>query len=94
MPLDELTEIGVEVAFRVVAEVPQLIFNKHVARYFHGVGRRAITVATFGKIKISSSLRIAPKGQKPKPRRQDWWALGVGIGIWFAALGGVVAVNL
>jgi hypothetical protein len=94
MPLDELAEIGAEAAFRLVAEVPQLIFNRHVARYFHGVGRRAIAVVTIGRIKIPSSLRIVPRGQKPKPRPPDWWALIVGILIWFAAAAGVVAANM
>ena len=60
------------------------VFSRHTARFFHGVGRRLIAVATFGAKRIPSSLRVVPKGSHPKPRRSDWLALWVGILSWVA----------
>ena len=86
--------IGEAVAFagRVAIELTaEFIFSKHGARYFHGIGRRVIAVATIGKKRIPSSLRRVPKGTHPKPRRSDWAALYVGITTFLTASGGVVA---
>jgi hypothetical protein len=92
MPAEELVELGAKIALRAVSEFPQLIFNRHVARYFHGIGRRLIALLTLGKVRIPSSLRIVPDGQAPKPRRNDWIALGVGIGTWIATFSGILVV--
>jgi hypothetical protein len=82
MPADELVEIAAKVAFRVALNVPELVFNKYVARYFHGVGRHVIMLATFGKLHIPSSLRMVPEGTKPKPTARDCVALFAGILTW------------
>jgi hypothetical protein len=60
------------------------IFSRHTARFFHGVGRRAIAVATLGGVRIPSSLRMVPAGMKARPRRADWLALWVGLLFWIA----------
>ena len=86
MPADEIVEVVARVAISAVAEVgAQLIFNRYVARYFHGVGRRAIAVSTLGKIRIPSSLRESPDGSKPRPKPSDWVALVAGILVWSGA---------
>ena len=90
MPLDDAAgEMIGEVAgftVRLVANVGvELIFNKYVARYFHGVGRHVLMVATFGKLRIPSSLRAVHAGQKPKPYALDWLALVIGVTTWVAA---------
>jgi hypothetical protein len=86
MPADELVEFAARAVIGTVLEaVPQLIFNKYVARYFHGVGRHALMLITFGTLRIPSSLRMVPPGTKPKPTGQDWLALCVGIVTWGAA---------
>lgn len=95
MPLDEIAgAIAAEVAGKVVgtfAEASvQLIFNKYVARYFHGVGRHVLMAITFGKLRIPSSLREVPKGVKPKPTGLDWLALFVGVVTWGTAVAVVV----
>jgi hypothetical protein len=82
MPADELLEIAAKVAFRVALNVPELVFNKYVARYFHGVGRHVIMLLTFGKLHIPSSLRMVPEGTKPRPTVKDWAALFAGILTW------------
>jgi hypothetical protein len=84
MPADALFEIVAEVGLRAVANVPELLFNKYVARYFHGVGRHVIMLLTLGYVRIPSSLRIVPKGTRPKPTVQDWIALITGILTWGA----------
>ncbi|HSX56550.1 MAG TPA: hypothetical protein VLG14_14690 [Sphingomonas sp.] len=60
------------------------VFSGHTARFFHGVGRRSIAVATWGRIRIPSSLRTVPRGVRPRPRRSDWLALWIGVAIWFS----------
>lgn len=77
----------VEVAF-------DTIFSRHTPRLFHGIGRRTIAIATLGRKRIPSSLRIVPKGMKPRPRRNDWLALWVGVGtsiVLLAAFGYTIA---
>lgn len=83
---DEVAEFAAQMAFRVVVNVPELIFNRHVARYFHGVGRYALMGATLGTLRIPSSLRMVPEGTKPKPTGLDWFALLTGIIAWSAAV--------
>lgn len=86
MVADEIAELAVKVAFNVAVEfVPQLIFNKYVARYFHGVGRFVIMALSLGFWRIPSSLRVVQKGTKAKPTAQDWIALLVGIATWTAS---------
>lgn len=58
------------------------VFSGYTARFFHGLGRRSIAIATWGRIRIPSSLRTAPPGMHPRPRRSDWLALWVGVAIW------------
>jgi hypothetical protein len=87
MPLDEVAgEVAAEVlgfAGRLAMEVAvDHIFSRHTARFFHGVGRRLIAVATLGQVRIPSSLRDVVSGQRPRPRAADWFALGVGIIAW------------
>ncbi|MEK6637118.1 MAG: hypothetical protein AABY88_03440 [Pseudomonadota bacterium] len=64
----------------------KFIYSRRVARYFHGIGRHVIALATLGRVRIPTSLRVIPKGVKPKPRRSDWVALWVGVGIWVAGM--------
>lgn len=66
----------------VVDVVVEGIFAGGTARFFHGVGRRAIAATTLGKVRIPSSLRVVPRGAKAGPRRSDWVALWVGVAIW------------
>ncbi len=89
MPAEELVEVAAKLAFRVVINVPELVFNKYVARYFHGVGRHVLMVLTIGIVRIPSSLRMVPKGTKPDPTAQDWFALIAGILTWGAAAAAV-----
>ncbi len=103
MPIDEIVEaiaftgrlvVGAVEALNAVGMVAEHVFSGHTARFFHGVGRRVIAVATFGTKRIPSSLRVVPKGSHPKPRRSDWLALWVGILSWitlFLAIGFGVA---
>ncbi len=73
----------------VVDVVIEGIFAGGTARFFHGVGRRAIAATTLGRVRIPSSLRVVPRGAVVHPRRSDWIALWVGIAIWvmpFAAI--------
>jgi len=66
------------------------VFSGYTARFFHGLGRRSLAVATLGRIRIPSSLRTVPHGVHPRPRRSDWLALWTGVAIWcglFLALG-------
>lgn len=56
------------------------IFSRHTPRLFHGIGRRTIAIATLGRKRIPTSLRVVPRGMKPRPRRSDWLALWVGVG--------------
>ncbi len=91
MPADELLGEAVSFVGRVAVEfTAEFIFSKHGARYFHSIGRFAIAAVTFGGKRIPSSLRVIPKGTKPKPTPSDWVALFTGIGIWLAAVAGVV----
>jgi len=93
MPIDEIVEAiaftgrlvgGAIEALNAVGMVAEHIFSGHSARFFHGVGRRVIAVATFGTKRIASSLRVVPKGSHPRPRGSDWLALWVGILSWIA----------
>jgi hypothetical protein len=90
MPSDELVEFAAKLAFRAVVNVPELVFNKYVARYFHSVGRYAIMLGTLGFVRIPSSLRMVPQGTRPKPTLQDWLALFIGIVVWCGAAALVV----
>lgn len=60
------------------------IFAGSTARFFHGVGRRAIAAMTLGRVRIASSLRAVPRGVLIRPRRSDWLALWTGIALWVA----------
>jgi hypothetical protein len=83
MPLDEVAgEVLGFVGRLAVEAAADHIFSRHTARFFHGVGRRLIAVATLGKVRIPSSLRDVVDGQQPKPRASDWVALGIGILVW------------
>ena len=44
---------------------------------------------TLGYVRIPSSLRMVPKGTKPRPTAQDWAALIVGILTWGASAAAV-----
>ncbi|MFB0874149.1 MULTISPECIES: hypothetical protein [unclassified Sphingobium] len=96
--IDDVGEVVVDTAGVVLRHAGGLvveatvahIFSRHTARFFHGVGRRAIALATFGRRRIPSSLRAVPAGIRPRPRAMDWFALWTGVGIWvalFLALG-------
>jgi hypothetical protein len=90
--VDDLGEVVVDVAGAVFRHAGGLvvdltvdhIFSRHTARFFHGVGRRVITILTLGRTRIPSSLRTVPKGVSARPRRSDWLALWVGILFWIA----------
>lgn len=95
--IDEVAEAVGEVAGAVLQQaggvvvdvVIEGIFAGGTARFFHGVGRRAIALTTLGKVRIPSSLRVVPRSSRAAPRRSDWIALWVGIAIWitlFAAI--------
>ena len=87
-----IDDIPAEAAGFVVRQVGGLaidltveqIFSRHSARFFHGIGRRAVAVSTLGAKRIPSSLRIVPKGSRAKPRRSDWLALWIGVLVWIA----------
>jgi hypothetical protein len=90
MPLDEIAgaivgEVVGKAAGVVVDVSLQLIFNKYVARYFHGIGRHILKIASVGMLNIPSSLREVPKGTRAKPNALDWLALVVGVAAWFSA---------
>lgn len=95
--VDELGEVVVDVAGALLRHAGGLaveltvdhIFSRHTARFFHGVGRRVIAVATVGRTRIPSSLRTVPKGVSARPRRSDWLALWVGIALWIALFFGI-----
>lgn len=90
--VDEIGEVVVDAAGVVLRHAGGLVvdltvdhvFSRHTARFFHGVGRRVIAVATMGGKRIPSSLRTVPKGVHARPRRSDWLALWVGILFWIA----------
>lgn len=95
--IDDVAEAVGEVAGAVLHQAGGLvvdvvidgIFAGGTARFFHGLGRRAIAATTFGSVRIPSSLRVVPRGAAARPRRSDWIALWVGIAIWlmlFAAI--------
>lgn len=97
MPVDEIIgTVVAEAAGQFVGAVVETavdvatssVFRGWLARYFHGIGRRLIAIATLGRKRIPSSLRIVPKGTTPKPRASDWLALWVGLVAWavFAGL--------
>ncbi len=103
MPIDEIIGEAVgeavkhtarfigNVATDVAAQsVSKLIYSGRVARYFHGIGRLVIAFATLGRVRIPTSLRVVPKGVTPKPRRSDWVALLVGIGIWVVGMAALI----
>lgn len=98
MPIDEVIEAiaftgrlvtGAVNALQAAGMVAEHVFSGHTARFFHGVGRRVIAIATFGTKRIPSSLRIVPKGSHPKPRRSDWLALWIGVAVWIALFLGI-----
>lgn len=60
----------------------EYVFSGYTARFFHGLGRRTIVIATWGRIRIPSSLRTVPQGMHPRPRRSDWLALWIGVAVW------------
>ena len=90
MPVDEIGEVVVDLFGSALTNAGSLvveltvdhIFSGHTARFFHGVGRRTIAIATLGGKRVPSSLRRVPSGVKPRPRRSDWLALWVGILSW------------
>ncbi|MFC3443001.1 hypothetical protein ACFOKF_17655 [Sphingobium rhizovicinum] len=90
--VDEIGEVVVDVAGVVIRHAGGLVidltvdhvFSRHTARFFHGVGRRVIAVATLGGKRIPTSLRTVPRGARARPRRSDWLALWVGIFSWIA----------
>jgi hypothetical protein len=98
MPIDEVIE-GIAFTGRLIGGaldalsaagmVVEHVFSGHTARFFHGVGRRVIAVATLGAKRIPSSLRAVPKCTRPRPRRADWLALWTGILFWIALFVGV-----
>lgn len=95
MPIDDLIgdAVGEVVAPAVGWAAEQTfaqIFSPHTARFLHGLGRRVIAAATFGTKRIPSSLRMVPKGIKPKPRKADWIALIVGLIVWIGSAAAIV----
>ncbi|QGP79494.1 hypothetical protein [Sphingobium sp. CAP-1] len=90
--VDDIGEVVVDVAGAALRHAGGLVidltvdhvFSRHTARFFHGVGRRLIAVGTLGRVRIPSSLRTVPKGERARPRRSDWLALWVGIISWIA----------
>ncbi|WP_298399890.1 hypothetical protein [Sphingobium sp.] len=90
--VDDIGEVVVDVAGVVIRQAGGLVvdltvdhvFSRHTARFFHGVGRRVIAVATLGGKRIPTSLRTVPRGARARPRRSDWLALWVGILSWIA----------
>lgn len=70
--------------------VSKFVYSGRVARYFHGIGRHVIAFSTLGRVRIPTSLRIVPKGVTPKPRRSDWVALWVGVGIWLIGMAALI----
>ncbi|SEJ04809.1 hypothetical protein SAMN05518849_102323 [Sphingobium sp. AP50] len=95
--VDDIGEVVVDVAGVVLRHAGGLVvdltvdhvFSRHTARFFHGVGRRLIAVATLGRKRIPSSLRAVPRGARARPRRSDWLALWVGIIGWIALFLGI-----
>ena len=49
-----------------------------------------IAIATLGRKRIPSSLRVVPKGMVPRPRRSDWLALWVGVATSIALVAAVI----
>lgn len=99
MPVDDLVgevvgSVAGEVAGWAVDLVTEQLFSRYTARFFHGVGRRVIAVATFGRKRIPSSLRIVPAGTRPQPDWQDRAALWVGIVSWIILAAILVAGTL
>lgn len=89
MPVDDIASEAAGFLFRqvgglVVDLTVDHVFSRHSARFFHGVGRRLIAVATIGRLRIPSSLRVVPKGQSARPHVSDWLALGIGVLGWIA----------
>lgn len=92
MPIDEiagefLVEVGARAGVAAVDLVSGFVFDKRTLRYFHGIGRRVIVAVTLGRVRIPTSVRHVPKGTTPRPRRSDWVALWVGIGLWLTCAG-------
>lgn len=99
MPVDEIigeavaTVAGQAVGVAVdsaVGLITSNLFGGWLARYFHGIGRRLVAVATLGRVQIPSSLRTVVKGQRPKPTISDWIALWVGVAVWLLSAGLVI----
>jgi len=82
-----------EVAGWAIDLVAKQVFSRYTARFFHGFGRRVIAVASFGRKRIPSSLRMVPVGTHPKPAVEDWVALWVGVASWFL-LAAIVLMTL
>lgn len=90
--VDDIGEVVVDAAGLVLRHAGGLVvdltvdhvFSRHTARFFHGVGRRLIAVATLGGKRIPSSLRTVRRGVSARPRRSDWLALWVGVVSWIA----------
>lgn len=97
MPVDEIGEVAVNLVAAAVRHGGGLVvdltvdhvFSRHTARFFHGIGRRVIAVATFGRVRIASSLRVVPKGRSARPERSDWLALWIGILSWVVLFAGI-----
>ncbi|MDO7835887.1 hypothetical protein Q4610_12610 [Sphingobium sp. HBC34] len=90
--VDDIGEVVVDAAGLVLRHAGGLVvdltvdhvFSRHTARFFHGVGRRLVAVATLGGKRIPSSLRTVPRGVSARPCRSDWLALWVGVVGWIA----------
>jgi hypothetical protein len=91
VPADEvLGEVAAFIGRNAVGLVSELVFSKYGARYFHGIGRRIIALGTLGRVRIQSSLRQVPKGERPKPRISDWLALFTGAAVWLGSAGATI----
>jgi hypothetical protein len=90
--VDEIGEVVVDAAGAVLRHAGGFvvdvtvdhIFSRHTARFFHGVGRRAIRLGTLGQVHIPSSLRAVPSGEAVRPKASDWVALWTGVLLWIA----------
>jgi hypothetical protein len=91
VPADEvLGEVAAFIGRNAVGLVSELVFSKYGARYFHGIGRRIIALGTLGRVRIQSSLRQVPKGERPKPGINDWLALFTGVAVWLGSAGATI----
>ncbi|WP_420144450.1 hypothetical protein [Sphingobium sp.] len=84
MPVDEIGEVVIDATGVVLRHAGGLvvdltvdhIFSRHTARFFHGIGRRMIAIATLGGKRIPSSLRTVPRGSHARPPGRTGWHCG------------------